>query len=282
MKRAFTMTELLIVIAVIVIVLGLAVPAFNYLTASNSEAKTMNQIAGMIARTRTEAMAGTADYTGLLFYKDAANVTRAAIVVSIRETSLPTYPEIWLDLKTYNGSVADSLAVSGGIQVIDDAATAGTNRLDDAYVGFNSFNATPGAAPIKVKYGGLILFDKAGRLVRQNVGFAVRVTSDTDPTKLRYTALGAVFYDPAAALIDPSHPHRNVVPSLPATPEFRQYRSALGFVVYPEDQFKDYDDADPQATGTAYSTEAAEERWIDANAQLSLVNMKTGAIIKSD
>src|SRR5262245_28845348 len=68
-RRAFSVTELLIVIGILVLVLALAVPAFNFITGSRSVETAGNNIASMLARARAEAM-GFQQMRGVFFYID--------------------------------------------------------------------------------------------------------------------------------------------------------------------------------------------------------------------
>src|SRR4051812_37949817 len=68
-NRGFSLTELLIVITLIVIVLALALPAFNFITGSKSTDAAQNQISAMLGRARNEAI-GVQELRGVFFYLD--------------------------------------------------------------------------------------------------------------------------------------------------------------------------------------------------------------------
>src|SRR4051794_33163673 len=70
--RAFTLTEILVVIVIIVIVLGMAVPVFHFITGSRSEEGAINQIAAMLARARADAI-GLQKPIGVAFFTDGNN-----------------------------------------------------------------------------------------------------------------------------------------------------------------------------------------------------------------
>ncbi len=67
--RAFTLTELLIVVALMVVLLALAVPAFNYITGARSVEGASNIISAMLGRARAAAL-NDGKYIGVLFYVD--------------------------------------------------------------------------------------------------------------------------------------------------------------------------------------------------------------------
>lgn len=85
----FTLTELLIVIALIVLFVTLALPAFNLLSGGKSIAGAENEISAMLGRARSEAV-GVQDYRGLAIYRDAATDRYAGAIVNF--VTYSTYP----------------------------------------------------------------------------------------------------------------------------------------------------------------------------------------------
>ena len=79
----FTLVEILIVIGIIVLLLGLSVPAFSWLTGSNSTAGAENNISAMIGRARGDALGLQRD-TGVFFFVDPASQRVATSVTTIR------------------------------------------------------------------------------------------------------------------------------------------------------------------------------------------------------
>src|SRR5947207_1855892 len=67
--RAFTVTELLVVIGIIVLALALAVPALNLITGTKSTEAATNQINSLLARARDDAI-GLQEMRGVMFYYD--------------------------------------------------------------------------------------------------------------------------------------------------------------------------------------------------------------------
>jgi type II secretory pathway pseudopilin PulG len=85
--RAFTLTELLIVIGIIVLFITLALPAFNLISGSRSVAGAENELGAMLARARMEAI-GASDYRGLAIYRDAATDTYGCAIVTYVSSNL--------------------------------------------------------------------------------------------------------------------------------------------------------------------------------------------------
>src|SRR5262245_38098701 len=86
-RRAFTVTELLIVIGIIVLVIALAVPAFNVITGSKSIESANNQISAFLARARNEAI-GLQEIRGIAFYPDPKQGGRYVVVLVKQPTPL--------------------------------------------------------------------------------------------------------------------------------------------------------------------------------------------------
>jgi type II secretory pathway pseudopilin PulG len=88
---AFTLTELLIVIGIIVLFVTLALPAFNLISGSKSIAGAENELSALLARARNEAM-GVQDYRGLAIYRDAATDRYCAAIVENTTVAASAYP----------------------------------------------------------------------------------------------------------------------------------------------------------------------------------------------
>ncbi len=79
-RRGFSLTEILIVIAIIVLMLALALPAFNFISGGRSIDGAQNTLSALLARARTEAV-GVQEIRGVLFYYDEnADRVMAALV----------------------------------------------------------------------------------------------------------------------------------------------------------------------------------------------------------
>src|SRR5262245_27490547 len=100
-RSGFSLTEILIVIALIVLLLALALPAFNFISGGRSIDGAMNGISAFLARARTEAV-GVQEIRGVMFYIDPK--TERQMMVLVKESPAPTTPaapnvnvEVWLD-----------------------------------------------------------------------------------------------------------------------------------------------------------------------------------------
>jgi Tfp pilus assembly protein FimT len=293
------MAEILIVIAIIVLVLALAVPALNFIGGSKSVEGATNSISAMLARARNLAI-GHQQVYGLFFYEDPASaVTTVAIVRDVNSSqTVPngsTSPEAFLDLDPVNNDV---LTLPSGIsaQMIDDGfANGNVNQPSDRYIGYNTIMYSPITAlainPQTMNYGGVILFDADGRVVRKIYTF--QISTGTAAGTFQWTLMGKLF-EPTASIVanhTPSAAEQDWSPGPPAAgvaggiPE----RSSVGLVLFDHSAFINAGgtDADPQVingNNSAYSggSESAEEAWLDQNAALLLINRYNGTIVKSE
>ena len=78
-RRGFTLVEILIVISIIVLMLGLALPAFRAITGSRSVEGATNTVSALLARARTDAV-GIQQPRGVAFYTDVTGQCRMAEV----------------------------------------------------------------------------------------------------------------------------------------------------------------------------------------------------------
>jgi type II secretory pathway pseudopilin PulG len=77
-RGGFTLTELLVVAGIIVLIVTLAVPAFNTISGNRSIDAAQNQLAAIIGRARQEAI-GLQDFRGVLLFQDP-NTSRPCAV----------------------------------------------------------------------------------------------------------------------------------------------------------------------------------------------------------
>src|SRR5687768_16177940 len=174
LRRAFTLIEMLVVIGVIMLIILLAVPAFNILNGSRSQEAAQNQLSALLGRARMEAM-GLQEYRGVFFYIDpATDRVHAALVAGVTPQGTTTADPggvHYLDLLPDRDYLAMPPGI--GVQTIDDAALNGTSRQDDGYIGYNRLAGGSPGKPPKLQYGGVILFDGNGRLANDPYGFVL-------------------------------------------------------------------------------------------------------------
>lgn len=263
-KRAFTLVEILIVISLIVLILAMAMPAFNFITGGRSEDAATNQISAMLARARTEAV-GLQEKRGVMFYLDPATDREMMVIVKEAVPVGAVNPNVgvWLDAED-----ADHLPLPKGIG-IQAANDAGSSAVADRYIGFNVRTGTT------VAVGSVILFDGSGRLVSTRCGLSMQKISDS-PLGVQTITPSAmsVLLAPTTAGLVPNYPSTTL--ALNAIP-----LSSFGFVLFDRSVFlekKDqgFGDDDP-AVG-----DSAEENWIDQNATAVLINRYNGTLVKSE
>jgi prepilin-type N-terminal cleavage/methylation domain-containing protein len=309
-RKGFSLVELLVVISLIVIIMALALPAFNFMTGSRSADGAANIVSAFLGRARAEALAAQRP-TGVFFYIDPVTERRAMAIVQATDPRAPDSQrgdfDVWLDLLD-----SEPILLPGGIdvQLINDGSRAGAN-LTDRYLGFNkqavqhfegSDNVSVGQ--LNLRYGGVIMFDGNGRLVTQSYGFRARsdARTATGQSATRLTRMGSLMYtgfdspmpdyDPTAAPspTPPEPKYKDISSSEKTSDGGNPVKSALGLVLVDLEQFKtksELSDGDPQITAattpTAYQTSAAEiaeESWLDENATPMLINRYNGTLVK--
>ena len=298
-RRAFTLTELLIVIGLIVLVIALAVPAFRAMTGGRSIDAAQNQLAAVLGAARAEAI-GLQKVRGVFFYLDPATDRVNAVLVQDAGTELTTDPPDWmpdlfLDLVPDRDPIA--LPVGVGVQGIDDSnmdtSVSPPRRRDDGYVGYNNVIAgyVEGSLPANpVRFGGAILFDGYGRVVQKYYGCLLgrRVLASGSRT-LQPTRIGELLgYTPGTEPPEWLVPKQNLGGSHPANDS--PPRSLFGFVLYDAEPFRGsgHTDGDPQLRDTTAgnysqnSNEFKEEEWLDENAFPVLINRYNGTLVRGE
>jgi len=294
---------LLIVIALIVLLIAIAVPAINFISGSRSIDGAQNQIAAFLGRARAEAM-GVQEIAGVMFFIDKR--TDRINMTLVHEVPRPDEPPpltgvaaatdvVWLDLGTKVTTEPEFIPLPPGIglQVIDDPGSASLGTLDDGYVGYNQLNLGNGGATPQddtiTPYGGVILFDGAGRLVSKKYAFK---TYERDATNARVpTAMGSLLFTPSGVL-NPKTSHattiNNVVPRVGTA---SNVRSQFGFTLYDREAFQSVNadsptiDSDWQFNQSGSFTgqpEQSEEQWLDQNSTPVLVNRYNGTLIRGE
>ncbi len=84
-RRGFTLVELMIAVAIVVLLIGLALPVFRVINGSRSQEGASNQIASFLARARTDAI-GLQTPTGVAFFQDATGRSLMAEVQQVQFT----------------------------------------------------------------------------------------------------------------------------------------------------------------------------------------------------
>jgi prepilin-type N-terminal cleavage/methylation domain-containing protein len=263
-SSAFTLTELLVVLAIIVLLLAVAVPAFHFLTGTRSTEAAENLISAALGRARGYAISHQRP-AGLAFFVDPVS-QRTTMALVVTKTKDPTGalqaddPYLNYDAKclmryyqsvgtrAYIDFVPDedfqTLPPGVGCQLILDPRSG-----IDRYVG-----------------AGAILFDAEGRLLSKEIGFSAN------------SEIGRMLQ------LSVDIP----LPPIPPTPNL-SFRSQLGLVLYDLSVFRNQGFTQTldsvSSPGHDYRTmEANEERWLDDNANASqlLISRYSGAILRGE
>lgn len=296
-RGGFSLVELLVVIGLAVLIMALALPAFNFITGSRSVDGATNIVSAFIGRARAEAL-DRGKITGVMFYIDLASQRRGMILVT--ETT-PKYGPAPTSAPLDNGNIdvfldllpeREPILLPAGIdlQVIDNGSTTPGTPPQlaapywDRYLGFNTAVAPTdnpaGNLAARVQYGGVILFDGAGKLVSLRYGF--RSSTGTAVATNTLTQMGLFLTRPA----DPANPSAtpDVMPRPRNNNPDQFIRSQLGLVLFEQQLFQtaggslaDHEISQPAITVPA---ESDEEFWLDANATPLLINRYNGTLVR--
>ena len=83
-RRGFTLVEMIVVVAIITVVIGIALPAVSQLWKERKVSDTINSIKGALTGARAAALEGRQGQTGLFFFLDAEGVQRVARIHQVR------------------------------------------------------------------------------------------------------------------------------------------------------------------------------------------------------
>jgi prepilin-type N-terminal cleavage/methylation domain-containing protein len=190
MRKAFTLVEMLIVVAIITLIVMLAVPAFNVISGNRSINSAQNQLAAIIGRTRQEAI-GLQDYRGVILFQDV-NTGRACAA----EVYFPTSGNPLLDLTPTH----DELLLPTGISFRTVEINAGYLPMN--IILFNNRGEFVAAQPWTIltsATGPLSTNSPPGTALGlrvQNTGFSQTLSSDSMPVppSSGYSAFGFVVF----------------------------------------------------------------------------------------
>ncbi|MEZ0266051.1 MAG: hypothetical protein ACAI43_15085 [Phycisphaerae bacterium] len=189
--RAFTLTEVLVIIAVIVVVLAMAVPLFNVFSASRSVDGAENVLSASLQRARSRAI-GMQERRGLFVFTDPATGNAAMVTVVLNYEAGIVPPVIELELDPSGMQTSDTEPLPSGVGV--------------AFMG-RDFENTQSGTPLAFRPLGLIVFDAYGRL--EQTDFTIRKTSNlakraglttapipaTNNNQALYSSVAMTFYE---------------------------------------------------------------------------------------
>jgi type II secretory pathway pseudopilin PulG len=258
------MTEVLIVIGIIVLMIAIAVPAFNLIRGGRSLDAAENQIAAVLGRARADAI-GLQKPHGVMFFLD--NQTDRVQVAEVFAADFPDAGaptrDVYLDLVADRDFVPFPPGVLGF--VLNDSGGGARDR----YLGYNPEVSTGG--PSYTPLGGVILFDGNGQLINRTYGY--RTSLNGLATRM-WALIGAPSSTPAGQFVEAG----------PATfsPPTIAPSSSLGFLLCDREGHKNNGSmGDPLFAGGAGATNAAEtgeEAWLDENGTPLIINRYNGTL----
>ncbi len=99
-KKAFTLTELLIVIGLLVLMMVLALPAVNFITGSRSTESATNVVGALLGTARAQAIAKQ-DKVGVLFFWDRTKEQTSAAICAKAQPWDATSSYVYGDVVEY-------------------------------------------------------------------------------------------------------------------------------------------------------------------------------------
>jgi prepilin-type N-terminal cleavage/methylation domain-containing protein len=320
-RRAFTLIEIMVVVVIIVLMVGLAVPVFRVINGSRSEAGASNVISAMLNRARTDAIGIQQPYGVLFVYNPNTQLTNMAEVyfapvIGGYPTSPPTVPPFgyfsaaatggnYLNYfinnyqapETYTPTVFAQLNPTGvggpPLEIVPDTDVVplplGIGVQTICNCNYSGSNRTSnGYLSI-----GVILFDAKGRIVSMPYGISKRgklaqatgISGFIDPNAIGYPYLGA-----GSGGINTYDAYGNIIGG--------GAHSQFGLVIYQNDAYLSHRASqqpeavytDPNSTNTSplthYTTGSPTQQqadlWLDQNATPLIINRYTGTLIKGE
>ena len=317
-RRAFTLIEMLVVMAIMIVILISAVPVFNTLTGNHSLAAAQNQVAAALGTARADAIYYQ-QTIGIFFFVDPATdqVALAEVQADPQSTGGTTYIPA-------NISGAAAAANNGSVNALElvnnwdstqgkfiyyrDLVLLPANvgiALNNNYYGYIYNAAAPPAAGNAFDHYvrlGAIMFNSQGSVI--SIPFAVQAQRNTpytpaaQPVCLLGRKLGLrIQTDPMktgdlASIINPA-----AAPPNPPSPVVYPLTSQLALLFYDRETFLNqktqagdsFTDQDMQytlpsqaaAVPVTAADKADEETWLDQNGTAVLVSPNNGSLINA-
>lgn len=314
-RAAFTLTELLIVIGLIVLLIALAVPAFSFITGSKSLDAAQNTISAMLGRARSETR-GTRQF-GVLFFRDPGNDRTAMMLVEgdAGDTGADDY-SFWTTYPTGG----PSYSVGDKAYFLDDSA-AEAKRVVKRYVCISPVPDSTAAyeppAPDDPSHANTYWaqvpatffepFTADIEYLPPGVGLQLVNAAQTTPAALPdlYVRTGVIMFGPNGQLlsvpyyIDSTMGIGNViglnqsplpVQRIPATTG-TYLNTHVAFMLYDREAFSNVlnssesdslFDIGNQPPPASAGDEQNEEQWLSDNGLLLLVNRYNGTLIRGE
>jgi prepilin-type N-terminal cleavage/methylation domain-containing protein len=279
-RRGFTLMELVVVIGVLVLLMGLAVPLIGAFRGNRSIEAAQGRLSALLSSARAQAMEQQRT-TGILFHLDSN--TRRIAATLVYDSGRPPAGGVDVFLDAVGDIEPVLLPLGVMVQTIDNKDLSGAVQVADGYIGLNRTPAAHGLFSIPI--GGALLFDSHGRLLSQRYGFVIWNGST-------WTPMARLLYqdrpqgDPFWSTPPPPNEHQGFQTVLLGDEAGGAPRSALGLVLFDWEYFRNrnFTDGDPQFDSNyAWAPfEAEEEQWIDDNSIPLLVNRYNGTLIRGE
>jgi prepilin-type N-terminal cleavage/methylation domain-containing protein len=272
---AFTLIELMVVIVIMSLMVGVAIPALRSIMGTRSNEVAMNKISAFVGQARMQAI-GLVQEEGVLFYVDPQT---QLMTMALVYTTLPLQNDPTVTMTSQNGPQqytvhfvdlvpnqnTETLPSGVAFQVLNSfyapgSTTTGTNNEYAGYIP-GPMNAT---APF---FAGLILFDSQGRAI--TVPYGCRCWTST--TAAGITGMGQLLswgstsqWSSSSSTYVPGPSGASYAPT-----------TAYGFTLYSPEAFNN-------AGNSALTPSAAQSTWLDNNGLEVLVNRSNGTLVKSE
>lgn len=267
--RAFTLTELLVVMGLIIILITIAIPTFSALRGNNSIENALNVVSASLTRARSEAI-GLQRPFGIAFYREAASGRYAMTLVEIKSVS------IWTPNTPYNVGdwVKTGTSPSYSYYICETAHTSGgtfdASNWRTIHTTTNGF-LNNGYSPVERVEGSERLLLPVGIA-------AAAVNLDASSPTTAYSDTGIIFFDENGMLTSrqvviakESDLYRQVEPN--ATGPGTLSASQIGLILFEDERFKSETDG---------QTVVQKQTWIADNGTPVLVNRYNGTVVKGE